>query len=71
VNAHELLTTSGALATLPPGARNHWKMLKKADELLLPSSLHAFAAIHFAPGATPIAVPPAVPPTTVPVVCVP
>src|SRR5947207_15793255 len=49
VKAQELLTTSGALAALPPGARNHWKIWWKASVVLVPASFQALAAIHTAP----------------------
>ena len=71
--SHELLTICGASAVLglPSGSSVHcnarWILLVVA----LPRSLKILAAIHFAPGATPIAVPPCAPPTITLIVHVP
>ena len=50
----ELLTTSGAFAESPPGARNHSKIAWKAEAVALSRLFQPFAAIQRAPGATPM-----------------
>src|SRR5699024_606252 len=66
----ELLTTSGALSGSPPGAMNHSNASWIPDTVALPLSLKTLAAIHSAPGATPIGSP-SPPPTADPATCVP
>src|SRR5438067_776517 len=51
---HELLTTCGAFAASPPGARNHSKIEWNADAVAFAASSQPLAAIHFALGATPM-----------------
>ena len=70
---HEAFTTSGAsgASASPLGSSSHWKAWWSLLTVVFPTSSYTLAAIHCAPGATPIAVPPAVPPTSTPMVCVP
>src|SRR5699024_7875482 len=42
---HELLTTSGAISTRPPGARIHSAPASKTSSVVLPDSLNTLTAI--------------------------
>src|SRR5699024_10537389 len=50
---HELLTTSGAISTRPPGARIHTAPASKTSSVVLHDSLNTLTVIHWSPGATP------------------
>src|ERR1700754_2271784 len=73
---HELLTMSGRRSGRgfwpfrSVGARIHWPEASRAESLQVFIS-HPLAAIHLAPGATPISLPAPSSPTIVPIVWVP
>ncbi len=68
VPPQELLTTCGRSDVLPPGASTHWPDASRCE---VEQVSQPRAAIHVAPGATPMALPAPSSPIMVPMVCVP